>query len=446
MLQRRCPCACRVRLQHLSDVSQFDEHRDPRRLHEPFLERAAKADDGEAGHGAHALAAFLVMRLVDTFALDSHPVSLDARTYQVNSTHDFVSALSPQTVEIGHLLEITRLAQLALTRGEPRVLCAPTLAFARYLEDERRLPEAIDALETAGRLLRGPPGEEEVATLLQLGRVARKLNRHAYAMDAYRAASRIAGRLGDRHSVFLGRIGRGIVLQRTGKLPESRRVLRAVIREAARGGDTDAEARANHDLGITLLTMNLPAEAAAAAFRAYELYEGPEQRVRALYDLGVALLEFGSSAGAQDALCMIVETASRPEPQADAMIVLLHVAVQNGDRITFERWRRSLEALRSTLPPDGDVEISINVGLGLADFGEAAGARKAWQEAAALARTYDLEAKALDAESLLAHGSLPDRAVEPDTRRRRAQRAAARALEIAGRLHELRMAGGVSAE
>jgi hypothetical protein len=197
------------------------------RLHEAFLERAAHAGVSESDRSG--LGAFLTLRLVDQFAADALGGDPEAIAYQITATREFLHDIYPITPEVTNLREIVRVAEAAQQLLDQRMLFAPLLAFAFMLEEELRLEEALDVLETAGRLSDGRDGEEELATGLQLARVLRLSGQFGEARDAYAAAGRIAVRMADTHSALLSRIGRGIVLQKLGNLPESERTLREVV-------------------------------------------------------------------------------------------------------------------------------------------------------------------------------------------------------------------------
>jgi len=415
-------------------------------LHEPFLERAAAGEESGGG-GGHALGAFLTMRLVDQFAADGHTTFSDALAYQIASTRDYITNLHPQTVELGHLQEVARVSDHAQTRDDRRLLWPPMLAFAYWLEQEHRLAESLDVIETAFRLSDGRDAEEEIAGHLQLARVCRKLSRYPAATASYREASEMARRRGDIHSELLGRIGQGIVLQKLGNLPQSEHMLRAVIRDAFAHGDPDAEARARHDLSNALMLMGRPRGAVPEAYRAFELYGTEQQRLRALGDLGMAFKMLQNYTAAEDAFSVVIASpACTTDVRINTMLELLDVASAIGDRVGFERCRRELDGLREVMRPDAHVDLRIKLGSGLAAFGLRERGKVLLQEAVQLAEAHQLNAYLFQAEQLMndfaATASEAKLSAESEAETGTQEREEAETLRVAGELHLLRAGVG----
>jgi tetratricopeptide (TPR) repeat protein len=308
-------------------------------LHEPFLKRAA--DPGEGTSGAHALGGFLAMRLVDQFAADRRPPAPEALAYQVRATRDFLCDLHSQEIETQHLLNLVHTAEHARHADAGRLLWAPVLAFAYWLESQLRLEEAMDVLDTALRLGSGDaPLEEQIATHLQRGRVLREVGRFEESREDYVRAGSLAHRAGDGRSERRSRVGRALIFQAVGNLPEAERMLRAVLEDARAAGDRVAEAHAKHDLANTLELMGRPEDGIPLAFNAYQLYEEPLQRFRALSDLGILFKDLGNHEAAQDAFMLVIEGEPPPEIRLTTVSELIEIAGLRGDRLAFERWRR----------------------------------------------------------------------------------------------------------
>jgi tetratricopeptide (TPR) repeat protein len=340
-------------------------------LHEPFLQRAADADAEPSS--SHALGAFLTMRLVDQFTADRTTLQTDALAYQIRATSDFLRELHPPTVEGNHLLEIVRVADGVRDTRNVRLLWPPLLAFSFWLENQLRLPEALDVLETSLRISRAEVGEEDVAAHLQLGRVLRLSGKFAEAREAYARAGRLASRLGDTHSTLLSRIGQAIVVRFIGNLPESERMLLAVLRDAREQGDEDAEARACHDLSAAYYYMGRHVAAVQLAFEAFRLYGEQPRRTRALADMGMVLRELGHYSVAKRALLLALDYDPPMECRVRTVVELVDLAALMQDRISFERWRREADTCYDHMPPDERVEFEIKLGTGLAAF-------ERWQE------------------------------------------------------------------
>src|SRR5439155_509036 len=85
-----------------------------------------------------------------------------------------------------------------------------------------------------------------------------------------------------------------------------------ILADARAAGQQDAEARAEHGIGVALVHMGQPADAIPHVWRGFELYEDEESRLRALNDVGSMLLSVGDSAGAERALSEVVRRGGTP--------------------------------------------------------------------------------------------------------------------------------------
>jgi len=235
-------------------------------MHEPFLERASAG--GTDGAGSSALGAFLTLRFADR-AAERDDGQKEALAYQARATLDFLDDLTPSP-EVTHLVEITKVARAVGRGSSNHLLCAPLLAFAYWLEQELRLEEALDVVDSAQRI-GGLTPSEVVAATLQRARILRLLGQFDEARQAYAAAGVKAKAAGDSHSVLLSRIGDAIVSRQVGNLPASEAALRDVLRDAEALDDEDAQARAHHDLGVALGLRRRPEQALPHFFAAFNL-------------------------------------------------------------------------------------------------------------------------------------------------------------------------------
>jgi tetratricopeptide (TPR) repeat protein len=368
-------------------------------FHEPFLARAA--EESSEGSGDNGLGAFLTLRLVDQFAVDKGKIHQDATTYQIKATGEFLDDIYPCTTDVTHLRELVRVADAALSENDRRLLFAPMLAFAYWLEQELRLEEARDVLTTALRLSDGRDGEEEVAAHLNLGRVQRVSGNFAAARSSYERCGQMAARLGDNHSVLLSRIGQAVVLQRVGNLPESEKALRDVLEQANTIGDTDVEARACHDLGGTLYFAGRLEQAIPFAFRAYELHSSPVRKLRALSDTGTMLKELGCYDAARQALYVVLSSHPPAEVRTNAVLELLELSAIVRDRVSFERWRQELTQQRSELSSEQLVDFELKLGAGFTHFARLTKAEEHLQYALRLAEEYGMGERIFHCEERL---------------------------------------------
>ncbi|HEX9580034.1 MAG TPA: hypothetical protein VF970_02930, partial [Gemmatimonadales bacterium] len=364
-------------------------------MHEPFLERASSEETG----GSAALGGFLTLRFVDR-VVDRTPNDTKALAYQARATLDYLADFEPSP-EMTHLQNITRVAGAVARRASQHLLCAPLLAFAYWLEQELRLNEALDVVDTTQRIGQGLKPGEVVSVLLQRARILRLLGQFDDARRAYAAAGEKAGAVGDSHSVLLGRIGDAIVSRQVGNLPASEVALRAVLRDAEALGDEDAQARAHHDLGVALDHRDHAVEALGHFFAAFNLYQPETYKLRALSDVARAMKALGHNDAATQAFTIVVESSTSAQVRTFAMVELVELAGLSGDRVSFHRWRHEISNLSDALPAEVAVDLDLRLGLAYRAFGNLRSAQRHLRAAVRLAREWKLNEYVFGAETAL---------------------------------------------
>lgn len=335
-------------------------------LHEPFLRRAADTPD-EEDSGA-ALGAFLTLRLVDVWGR-RHETPPEHTGFQIQATRDFLSD-RPDDPETPHQLAIVTGFATAFQARLATALWPPLRDYTRWLSDAGRLEEAQDVIETAlaTSAMEGP--EQWADAQLTYGRALRDGGRLDEAQDAYAAAERHASDGGAPHLQLLSRIGYGNVLRQRGYWNKARAVLERVARDAAAQGDADAEARARHDLSVTLSHSGTPEAAVRECLRALQLYPDASDRERALLDLGRVLAEGSWYVRAAGVLALTAASENALVRSA-ALTALLGVVTASGDRVGYQRWRKAAERGLDLLQPDRAAELAAALDEADARFGAA---------------------------------------------------------------------------
>ena len=337
--------------------------------HAIFLQRVsgplgATSLEARLGQGA-----FLALRLVDLLAPDRLQVSGDAFHYQWIATDRFCAELraaAPEGAHVHGIAESTAEAQRASDIG----LIAPALfAYALFLEEELRLEEAVDVLTTllvvvANRL----SAKDAVAARLRFARVHRKLNRFQEAEAAYAEAGEMASAAGDRYSALLARIGLANTILGRGNLAEAERKLREILADARAAGEREAEARAEHGIGVALQHMGQSPDAIPHTWRAFQLYEEEDSKLRALGDVGIMLLTLGDAPAAERALTEVVRRSGTQETLTNALVELMHCASFRRDHVGFARWRERCEQHLPDMPPNILADFYLKQGIGQARF------------------------------------------------------------------------------
>jgi tetratricopeptide (TPR) repeat protein len=155
-----------------------------------------------------------------------------------------------------------------------------------------------------------------------------------------------------------------------GNLAESEQSLHGILADARAAGERDAEARAEQGIGATLFYRGQPDQAVPHFWRAFELYEDEDARLRALGDVGTTLLTLGDVAGAERALSEVVRRGGTRETTTNATIELMYCASYRQDRVGFARWRERCEARLGDMPPNIRADFYLKQGIGLARFGQ----------------------------------------------------------------------------
>jgi len=339
--------------------------------HAVFLHRMAGASQPSAPEPRLGRAAFVALRLVDLLGPEHATLHPDAFHYQYVATLRCCRDLPPAATETSHLLGLVRGTGDAFRDRNAGLVLPALFAYAHYLEDEMRLEEALDVLDTLLQLGRETLlPSDAVGARLRRARVYRKLNEFDAAERSYAEGGALAAAIGDTHSELLSRIGQALTVVGRGNLAQAEHALRDALTSAEAFADREAQARAHHEIGVLLSIRGQAAEAIPHVWRAFELYDEEIARLRTLNDLGMMLLVLGDADGAERALSEVVRRAPTPEIADNAIIELMYCACYRRDRVGFERWREQCDARRDSMPPSVLADYMLKAGIGRARFGQ----------------------------------------------------------------------------
>lgn len=367
-------------------------------LHAAFLDRG----DSSTVEARCGQAACLVLRVVDLVAPDPRPaVDPAAFRYQHKMVERYVDDVEAETGpggEVTHLRSIAgAAAALFEARGvvEREELRLALHAYSINRKDVERHDEAIDVLDTASRVMRGSPGS------LSAGRRLGEYLTWAGRVEAAAALYRRLGREPWPDAGLVARLGGADVLLAAGDAKAAERRYRRVAEEARRADYVVVEMDAELGLVRAQLAQGRAAEAAVGAWRLHERHEGT-----ALPELGAAL----ETAGALDAAARVQAIAAgHPQPTVrwGSVASLVRIAVRQGDRLAFERWRRVGELFHEHEQPSPSYELDfwLEVARGAASFagrdaarGPLATARAVAARAAAQDAVFRVRAAEVDVE------------------------------------------------
>src|SRR3989454_4695913 len=206
--------------------------------HAVFLHRMAGESQPSALEPRLGRAAFVALRLVDLLGPEHTTLHPDAFHYQYVATVRCCRDLPPGSTEASHLLGLVRGTGDAFQQQSAGLVLPALFAYAHYLEDEMRLEEALDVLDTLLQVGGADlPPADGVGAQLRRARVYRKLNEFDAAEQSYAEGGALAAAIGDTHSELLSRIGRAETLRGRGNLLEAENSLRGRLVDAEAAGD-----------------------------------------------------------------------------------------------------------------------------------------------------------------------------------------------------------------
>src|SRR2546426_9112633 len=206
--------------------------------HAVFLHRLAGECESSALEPRLGRAAFVTLRLVDLLGPEHTTLHPDAFHYQYVATARCCRDLPPGVTETSHLLGLVRGTGDAFRQRSAGLVLPALFAYAHYLEDEMRLEEALDVLDTllqVGGAKLTPA--DAVGARLRRARVCRKLNAFDAAERAYTEGGEMAAAIGDRHSEMLSRLGQAESLRGRCNLADAESALREILGDAEHLGD-----------------------------------------------------------------------------------------------------------------------------------------------------------------------------------------------------------------
>lgn len=338
--------------------------------HVVFLERAVH--DAGALPVGFGKAAFLVLRLVDLVGDASRPAARsELFGYQAAATGRYCSEHLEPDPSSDRLLDLVRVATYAHRREDPSLLAPAMHALAQGLEDMACYEEALDVLFTLERVTRSQlRPDDALTTALRIARLERQQGRFDQAEVAYQRANDMAKSLRHTEGLLRSRIGRANVLRLRGNLAEAQQATESALVDARTTGEREMEAEAEHHLGIILGTAGKLHEAAPHLWRAFELHGSGPLAYAALHDLGIALSRLGAIDDAERALRYVAARSENRSNVQNAMIELMQCASFRRDRVGFERCRAYCAKEQMQMSPNILADYLLQLGIGLARFGQ----------------------------------------------------------------------------
>jgi tetratricopeptide (TPR) repeat protein len=370
--------------------------------HLPFFNALGTLDPASSEWAA-AKAGLVTLRLLDTW-LAHGPTAVALGDRGRRAVDAAIDELPRSNTERQLLANIV-MAMLRAPRPAVVHLAAPLLAYAHALQVRAAWVLAADVYESVLDECGGAAVEPARCDLpaaataaLRLGSCHRQLGDRARAAEAYAMAEVMGARADDVYTVLKAQLGRAKLTVDRGNLPEAEELCDAVIGAATRAGFSDIRAEARYERAHVAARRGQAALAASLAFESWTETTDPMERDRVLVGLAAALADVGHREAARDANLLLAAQACDPSTRWVATINLVEIAALDHREIDFLRHRRALE--RVPLPPPLAGYYHLYVAQGYRTFGQLDRARRALDQAIAIAEQHRLNELLIRAEAL----------------------------------------------
>jgi tetratricopeptide (TPR) repeat protein len=366
--------------------------------HLAFFEALAAEPDEQSARWRQLSAGLLALRLFDGWLRHVTRGELAVDPARLSMVRLAVEAMEPDATERPVLLGL--LDAILAPGRRVDVVRGHLLAYAKRLQLDGSWRLAADVYRTfvESRHPHDLSGDAMEAAF-QCGycyRMAGDIDEAAVAYDLGEAIA-IASR--DTFGQLRARVGQAKLTAHRGNLPKAEEELDAVIRAAEEAGCERALSLALSDRMAIAGRRGQYEEAATFGYRALRICRSDVERERILSDIATALGDAGHRQAARDAHLVLMHTARDRSMALVATANLLVLAVEDGDELSFERYRRALAEV--ALPAELHARSQLAIGDGYRRFGHDDQAVAAYETALAVAEQHALNDVVITAEAAL---------------------------------------------
>jgi len=339
--------------------------------HLSFFEALGSMAESDARWSA-TTAGLVTLRLVDDW-LEQGPATVSGGAWGVHAVREAIDAV-PEGNPARRILHGVVDEMVDAPVASAALVTPRLMAYGRALDFAGEWQLAADVFRTV--VAHTHPAEEPDLAIdahMQLGYCTRLSGDLDAAGVAYRAAGRIAARIGDMVKVLRAQIADAKLALARGNLPEAERLLDATVAQARAHDLAEVRAVALHDRGGVAHARGHYEVAIRYAYEALEGTSNPEARDRVLSDIAATFIDLGVRSAARDALLVLAATAQAQYSRWLATINLIEVAALDRCEPVFEQYRREL--VDAPLPPSLEVWYLVYVGEGYRAFGRLDAAR-----------------------------------------------------------------------
>ena len=219
------------------------------------------------------------------------------------------------------------------------------------------------------------------------------------AADGYALLKELASAANDDVHRLTADIGFAMISGAKGNLPAADAMLETVIQTSQELQIKNTLAVALHSRSMVCLQRGDYDTGIRYAYNSLRLADDARNKDRLLCHIACLFVLRGSWQVAQEAFLLLLATAQEPRVQWEAAVNLVEIATLAGSREAFEHYRLDLQHIK--LPPVLDVELSIMLAKGHAQFGQDAEAREVLHHGISVAEANGLNQLLFTAEQLL---------------------------------------------
>ena len=363
--------------------------------HLPFFTELASLEEDDPSWRAVS-AGLVFLRLVDAWIEDG-PAVVSADGWGVRSVEACLEEVPVQmtarTVLLSALDSLT-----TARRGDMHAVAPRLLAYARLLDLEAKWELAADVYETV--IAHTDPAhdsDDAITAHLRLSYCRRQLGEFDTAEHIAVQAGRIAQAADDLVGSLHARIAEAKVSIARGNYPRAETMLDDTIRLAEVADLRQFRANALQERAAVAQLKGEYEYAIRLGYEALDTLADDRQRDRMLGDIAGAFYSLGVRSAARDAYTLLSVTAQEQYVRWISTINLMEIAADDGSLPLFERHRRHLEGVM--LPPAIRSQFLLHAGIGMAQLGDAAGARQQFGEAIAFAESHGFNHVVFEAEA-----------------------------------------------
>lgn len=335
-----------------------------------YFETLAALGDSNHPDWSHTVAGLAILRLIDDWldTAEGHMSTPNGATRQsVAALLDHVPPIEPLKPILKSILDGLSVAE----QSELEVVAVPLLTYAQQLHNTGHHTLAHDALAPLlRRALKAQKTDIAVQVALKLAMITRLAGDYALAEEYYDTASLHAHARNDNRSRWIATTGIGKILITYGEIAKAESLYADLENEVLNAGDFQTMRIVFHDQALIASLYHDHHRVIDLIRKAIACSEPRfiDDKEATEIDLALGLLEIGHLEESRRINLRASTLANDYLQRRRAMLILLRIAMLEGDFQAFNLYRSAL-ALTS-LPPLIEIQYRGEVAKGLRFFGQ----------------------------------------------------------------------------